>query len=150
MIYVRIISCTRLPLCVHVARTLVTVRAICRALYTMSNLFKINKCRHWRRSGVFIVIFQLISHLGVSIFWLWTSKCQYFPVKFASSCCFSESILFLLCLTNLGWLEYLRLNFVSLCRNEFYLISCLDFMLNLNGELSCHLNNFLEEISNYI
>ena len=32
LIYVHVISCMRKPLCVHIACTLVTVRAICRAL----------------------------------------------------------------------------------------------------------------------
>ena len=51
---------------------------------------------------------------------------------------------------HLGRLKYLRLNFVSLYCNIFYLSSYLDFMLNLIDELSCPSSNFLEEISSYI
>ena len=36
--YVHVISCTQKPLCVHVACTLFTVRAICRALYTIQHV----------------------------------------------------------------------------------------------------------------
>ena len=52
----------------------------------MWNMFQVNNKNpsQWRRSGVFIVNFEHISHLLSSFYgWLWASKCQQGDIWFA-------------------------------------------------------------------